>query len=104
MQQLDDKIVVSERDSQYTNQQRPGVPTSEIDELATFMESTSDQSNPPHFDSRGAASEENVYYPGTPASMGREQSTQYDQTTPTDQDMVDCESHYFQTLPLIPCV
>lgn len=102
VQQTNDKVAVSGIDSQCSNQQQPGVPTSESGDVITFMgisESTREESNQPHADSRRAAADEEACYPGTPASFVREPSSQYEHTSPTDQEMVDCESGSFQTLP-----
>ncbi|KAH7018785.1 hypothetical protein EDB80DRAFT_818696 [Ilyonectria destructans] len=99
LQQTDDKVAVSGIDSQCSNQQQPGVPTSESGDVITFMgisESTREESNQPHSDSRSAAADEEACYPGTPASFVREPSSQYEHTSPTDQEMVD---YLTQALP-----
>ena len=98
-------IAVSERDSQYSSQQGPNGPTSEsFDFTMGISESTSEESNLAHFGTGQTASDENANYVGSPASVGRGVSSQYEHVSPTDQDLVDCEFRSFQRLPFAPRV
>ncbi|CZR65129.1 uncharacterized protein PAC_15029 [Phialocephala subalpina] len=83
---------ISERDSQDSTQQRSVVPTTESVDFTTSMgisESTGEESHLAHFDSRQTASDENVHYLGSPASMGRGPSSQCEHTSLSEQDMLD---------------
>ncbi len=55
-------------------------------------ESTGEDRDVTHLDTRRIPAYENEYYLGSPASMAEEPSSPYAHVSPTDQDMVDCES------------
>lgn len=107
-QRSNDVITVSERNSQYSNQQQSAVTMSESIDLTLPMgnsESAGEDRDVAHFDTSHISSNENAYYLGSPASMVQEPLSPYAHVSPTDQDMVDCESdHYlFRTSQSCEC-
>lgn len=100
-------MAIASEDLQNSTQRESVLRTTESidsDNSMEVPESASQENHLPNSEWTDTVLEENVYYLGSPASMGHEPSRQYGQTSASEQDMLDCKSNSLQSLRYVLCL